>query len=1611
MKASSRAGRTRAIATLFAVLLAAMSFGGVLSIAQAAGPPIIVNVTVSVTDKTYDGFSDASVVLSSVNFVPGDDVNVYYTGTATFSDRNVGAGKAVTVTGLALGGANASKYQLAATTATGVGSITPANLTISAVTDTRVYNGTTSSTGVPTVSGIVGTDTVDGLAQTFNTKDVGSRTLSVSAYAIHDGNAGGNYTVILGQDFTGVITPRTLTITAAPDSKPYDGTVASAATPNVVGLVGVDTVTGLVQEYDTKFVGTGKTLTVLPGYSVNDDFGGADYNVVVHAISTGIITPAPLTITGAVAASKTYDGTATASVTGGVLSGVLPGETASIGTYKAAFNNKNVGVAKPVTVTGVTLTGADAANYMVSPMPAGLTADITGRTLTISGAVAANKAYDGTVTAGVSGGSLAGVLPGDTVAIGTYAAAFADPAVGTGKPVTVTGVTLTGADAGNYSVSPLPSGLTANITVRSLTITGASAANKTYDATVTASVTGGSLVGVVSGESVGIGVYTATFNTKSAGTAKPVTVSAVTLTGADAGNYVVSPMPSGITADIAARSLTITGAVAANKTYDGTATAGASGGSLVGVLPGDTAGIGAYTAVFDTKNIGTAKPITVLAVALTGADAGNYTVTPLPAGLSADVTAKSLTITGAAAANKAYDGTVTASVTGGSLVGVASGDSVAVGVYTASFADPDVGTAKPVTVAGVTLTGGDAGNYLVSPLPTGLTANIGAASLTVTGASASNKVYDGTAVASVTGGSLVGAIPGDAVSIGTYAAAFNNKNVGIAKSVTVTSVSLTGANAGNYVVSPMPSGLTADITPISVALTGASAADKSYDGTVTASVSGGSLVWLASGDNVAIGVFTASFNNKNVGSGKPVTVTGVTLTGTDAANYVVSPMPSGLTASITAKSLTITGASAADKSYDGTTLASVTGGSLVGVVPGDTVAIGVYTAAFADASAGPGKPVTVSAVTLTGADQGNYTVSPLPSGLTARIIGTPLTITGAVAADKTYDGTITASVSGGSLVGVFPGDTVAIGTYTAAFANRNVGTAKPVTVLGVTLTGTDAASYEVQPLPTGLTANISAKDLSITAVADTKVYDGGTSSVGVPTVSGLVGGDTVTGLVQAFDTKNVGTGKTLSLTQAQVVDGNGGLNYTVVPHDSTAGVISAKPLTISGAGAAGKVYDGTNTASVSGGSLSGVISPDVVAIGTYTATFSDKNVGSKAVTVSGVTLTGAGAGNYSVSPMPTVANATISAKALTVSGANAAGRVYNGTDTASVSGGSLAGIIAPDSVSIGSYTATFANKHVGSAKAVTVSAVSLTGTSAGNYTVTSMPVGLTADITAAPLTITAATDSKVYDGTTSSSATPTVAGLVGGDTVTNMQQTFDTKDWGIGKTLTVTGYTVNDGNSGNDYGVTTFQNVTGSISRRAVTVTANSTQKTRGATLTFAGTEFTHGALVTGDDITAISLSSLGATSGAAAGVYPIVGAYPISGAGAANYDVTFVDGTLTVVAVPTTKLLLTVRFTHTGTTVTSAWKTKLHSLASSIKANGYRSLTITGYTEKVPGGTLASRKRLSLLRARAVRTYLLGELAKLHYSVSIAAVGTAGPGGKTYTYPRAEVVATNVMR
>ena len=156
--------------------------------------------------------------------VSGDEVSINIATSGSYVDKNAGEGKQVSVSGLGLSGADAGNYQFASASISGdVGKITPAALTITASAGSKVYDGTTSSSAAPTVSGLMVGDSFSGLSQTYADKNAGNgKTLTVTGYTINDGNNGGNYTITLQNNTSGVITPAQLIYTAAAASREQD---------------------------------------------------------------------------------------------------------------------------------------------------------------------------------------------------------------------------------------------------------------------------------------------------------------------------------------------------------------------------------------------------------------------------------------------------------------------------------------------------------------------------------------------------------------------------------------------------------------------------------------------------------------------------------------------------------------------------------------------------------------------------------------------------------------------------------------------------------------------------------------------------------------------------------------------------------------------------------------------------------------------------------------------------------------------------------------------------------------------------------------------------------------------------------------------------------------------------------------------------------------------------------------------------------------------------------------------------------------------------------------------------------------------------------------------
>jgi hypothetical protein len=472
---------------------------------------------------------------------------------------------------------------------------------------------------------------------------------------------------------------------------------------------------------------------------------------------------------------------------GGTLGGTT--SVAAVGGV-ATFSDLSVSAAG----TGYTLQAASAGVTEAASSPF----NIAQKVLTLSGLTAQSKTYDGNPAATISAyGTLTGVTPGDGVSLDTTGATatFDTKNVGTGKTVTVTGLALSGAQAGAYAIGSQTA--TADITARPVTVT-ADAQTKPAggpDPALTYHVTSGSLV---AGES-----FTGALTRVPGEAAGTYAIQQGTLSAGS--NYGLTFLGANLTIT-SGTVLTLNGLTVADKPYDGnTAATVTSYGTLSGVAAGDDVALettGA-TAAFDTKNVGNGKTVTVTGLALSGAQSWKYTlgnqtttasITALPVTVTADAQTK--TVGGP-------DPALTYQVTVGSLV---EGES-----FTGALTRVSGEAAGTYAIQQGTLSAGS--NYSLTFVGANLTITSSTV-LTLNGLTVADKPYDGNTTATVTSyGTLSGVAAGDDVALETTGAtaAFDTKNVGNGKTVTVTGLALSGAQSWKYTLGNQTT--TASITP------------------------------------------------------------------------------------------------------------------------------------------------------------------------------------------------------------------------------------------------------------------------------------------------------------------------------------------------------------------------------------------------------------------------------------------------------------------------------------------------------------------------------------------------------------------------------------------------------------------------------------------------------------------------------------------------------------------------------------------------------------------------------------------------------------------------------
>jgi hypothetical protein len=983
-----------------------------------------------------------------------------------------------------------------------------------------------------------------------------------------------------------------------------------------------------------------------------------------------------------------------------------------------------------------TSSGATAVNL------ATVSSSVSTKALTISGLTADNKVFDGTTATTFSGTpSLNGIVGADNVILsGTGVANFSDSSVGNGKTVTFTGYSLTGTKVTNYSLTTYTT--TANITAGAVltnqTITFGTLSNHTYgdaDFSLGASSDSGLTVSYSSSNTAVATIVSGNIHIIAPGT--------TTITASQAGNGSYNPATSvGQSLTIDAKQLTVTGAVAQSKPYDGTTAATITGGALVGKVGlDDVSLIGGGT--FSDANAG--NGITVTAnFTLSGTTAGNYSLVQ-PSSLSANITQVTQTITFAALANKTtLDAPFTLTATGG-----LSGNAVTFASSNHSVATVSGNTVTIVGAGSTTITASQAGNTNYSAatdVPQTLTVNSILYVDTFTGTAACPLNTGSTPVILT---NATGTAPArTTVTCTSTANVFNSSTLNATASVSNTSYiefSVT-ANAGYKL----------DLTSMSFFRQGSNTAPNqlevrySTDNFATSTSWGAAPITAASG-TVATWDF-ADFSSTYGGTVKfrlypygtqsvalGVAATGGTFRIDDLTVYgTLSTIPAPVINSVLTDIATVgipysynVVATNTPTSYAATGLPSgVTINTTSGLISGTPTQMGSFN-------------VSISATNAGGTDTQTLALS---------VAQGTQSITFGALASKVYGNanfSLTGTASSGLIV-----------SY--ASSNTNVATVSgsTVTIVGagsttITASQSGNANYTAATsVPQTLTVGKANQTITFGALA-TKLDTDGSFTLGATSTSGLTisYGSSNSAIVSIIgNTATINGSGTVTITASQAGD----TNYNAASSIDQSQVVTNTSMaaqTITFGALASKVYGDANF-NLTATSDSGL---------TVTYTSSDPTVASVSgniVTIHkpGTTdITASQAGNGSTNPASNVIQTlVVNQKTLTITSVVVADKLYDGTTSATISTYTLNGVVGVDDATV-INAPVFTTANVGNGISVTPN-FTLQGANSNRYLLT-QPV-VTGNIVGASQTITfGALASKTFgDATFTLSATGGASG-------------------------------------------------------------------------------------------------------------------------------------------------------------------------------------------------------------------------------------------------------------
>ncbi|AWW44097.1 MBG domain-containing protein [Polynucleobacter paneuropaeus] len=1566
------------------------------SVAVAPAPLIVSAVAKtmvygsSVPSLTYT-YTGLVLSQSSTNFT--GSLSTTATSSATVGGYIIGQGT-LTATG---------NYVIASYVAAIV-TITPATLTITANADSKVYGATSTTAGLNysagvavsatgySATGLVNGDTITNVNFSStggsNTANVGTYTITPTSETGSTRTNSSNYNIVFNPG-TMTVTPAPLSVVANAQTMAY-GAAVPTLTYTYTGLVNNQSSTTFTGALSTTALSTSSVGT----YAISQGNLAATGNYAITSYTPGYvtITPAALTIT-ANNQNTTYGTSLNLGTSAFTVSGLVNGNSiANVnlvqgsnsivpGSQAAGIYSGSNGIVASSATAGSNTT---LSNYSITYMPGTLT--ITPATLTIT-ANNQSTTYGSPLVLGSSAFTSSGLVNNDlinsvTLMQGGNSTVPVTQNAGTYSNTNgIIGSSASGAGLSNYSIVYVPGTLTINKAV--LTV-NPNAQSQVYNGATLNTTT----------YSDNVANYTITgYKNSDTSTNAPIT-----LTGSMAFNPVVTANTTvtnvdtyhfggGTLAGISSNSnysvafanasnnaYTITKAqliLSGSKVYDGnnTLTNSVVIGGLVGNQILNYSGATANSANVNAPGVSGATYISAITIAdgANGGLASNYQLPTLANQNTSNtfsITPKTVTLS----ASKTYDSTTTLFAGQVTINTGITGEALTYSAGRINNANVSANGSNFITALTLNSLTGTASNYALPTLnSTNAPVTVNPATLTVTGSVSPDKTYDGTTVTTVSKGQLQGLINNQTLTL-SQAGAFASANAGTAINVVVNDsiANGTGTNAGiasNYSLT-QPTDVVANITPKNLTVTGSATSNKVYDGTFTATITGGQLVGVVAADiaNVVL-TQTGTFTAANVGNTIAITAND-SLTGSLAGNYSLT-QPTVAAANITPKMVSLS----ATKTYDSTT-------SLLGAVTILT-GVGTETLGYTVAKASDANVVTtgkyITEITLVNGSglTSNY-VLPVLNVANAPVTINPVTalkVVGATAQGKTYDGTTSVTLSNtGTLQGLIGSQTLTL-TEAGAFATANADSAVNVVMNDSISNGTNgglASNYSLTQ-PTYVTAPIAKAPLGITV---TGTYTASTTiAPSAFTVNGLVNKESITTLSTAtLHDANVTTANNYVQSIAIAAGTANMNNYAItqnynnlVSTTQNMAVITPKSLTVTGTQVTPKSYDATDSANLSGGNLVGVIAGDLANIHLVeTGHFVSQNIGAAVGVIAADTITGSASSNYTL-VQPTGLSAQISAINLVITispetkvyGNNYA-KTSNSTDGTNIStdtvnyvgniannsakGFSVSGIVGTeDGVSGvtltslgGSVTANAASGNA--AYAITGSAA--TGTGLGNYNIQYVSNNYSVlTVTPAPLTITLAGGNNnpaiSYGSSVLPTLTPVIAGIVNNDQVSVTLTTSATPyvNGVAGSASSVGSYpiTVSGLNNGNYSLPANTQVGTVVVNPAPLNIQAN-TQGANGSivygtptVLASDSSAFTATGLVNGDKVNTATINyiALGQTIGSntvsgstAAGTYngtlvvspgSATGSGLLSNTGVSNYTISYSTGNLIITPAPLT--------------------------------------------------------------------------------------------------------------